>query len=85
MVVGCNYNVLEDPVIAMDHQTYNRATITQHIDWCVSKGKPVTSPLTNEPMEVDLMPNLLVRRLVSDYVEEKKRQWREQQQQQQQG
>ncbi len=76
--------LLEDPVIAMDGQTYSNASITAHIDHCASKGKPLFSPMSNESMEVGLVPNVLVRRMVSDYLEAKRKEWQEMQQGQQQ-
>lgn len=37
----------------------------------MSKGKPLLSPLTNVPITPDLVPSVMARRLVADYVEEK--------------
>ena len=34
-------------------------------------GKPLVSPMTNEPMEPLLVPNVMARRMVSDYVQAK--------------
>ena len=57
--------------------TYSRASIEAHIDYCASKGKPLSSPLTGEEMAPGLMANVLVRRLVCVCAEQKRQQWAE--------
>lgn len=40
--------LFEDAVVAMDGITYSRKSIQAHIDFCVEKGMPLTSPMTGE-------------------------------------
>ncbi len=75
LICPLSLGLLEDPVLAMDGITYSRKSIEQHIDWCASKGKPLFSPMTNEPMDGALLvPIVLVRRMVSEYAQEKRKQ-----------
>lgn len=63
--------LLEDVVIAMDGISYSRRSIQAHIDYCVEKGKPLTSPMTGERMEGMLVPDVMGRSM--EYVQGKKR------------
>ena len=65
--------LLDDAVVAMDGITYSRKSIQAHIDFCKETGKPLTSPMTGERMEAMLVPNVLIRRIVSEYVQKKMR------------
>lgn len=74
--------LLEDPVSCTDGHVYSRHSIRAHIDHCASKGLELRSPMTGEAMEPAYMPVFLIKRMVADYVEGKRKQWQEQQQQQ---
>eukprot|EP01028_Stygiella_incarcerata_P000956 TRINITY_DN1152_c1_g1_i1.p2 TRINITY_DN1152_c1_g1~~TRINITY_DN1152_c1_g1_i1.p2 ORF type:complete len:114 (-),score=46.73 TRINITY_DN1152_c1_g1_i1:205-546(-) len=52
--------VMEDPVMADDHHTYERSAIAQ---WIETRG---TSPLTRERISAVLRPNMIVRQLVEE-------------------
>ena len=52
-------------------QTSSRSSIEAHFEWCASKGKGLFSPVSNEPMGLALLPNVIVRQLIVDYVQEK--------------
>lgn len=65
--------LFEDVVFAMDGISYSPRSIQGHIDTCAEKGKPLTSPMTGERMEPMLVPNVMARAMVLDYVQEKKR------------
>ncbi len=69
--------LLEDPVFTSDGQTYSRQCIQDHMDHCARKGKPLTSPMTNLPIEPTLTENVMARRLVSNYVQEKRKELEE--------
>ena len=45
---------------------------------CKAKGLPLTSPLTNAPMEPHMMINQTVRGLVGEHIEAREQAWREQ-------
>ena len=64
--------LLEDVVIAMDGISYSRRSIQAYIDYCAEKGKPLTSPMTGEKMEGMLVPNVMARAMVLNYVQKKK-------------
>jgi hypothetical protein len=56
----------------------SRAHPTQHPNHLQAEDKPLTSPKTNlviEPTQAILAPNVLVRGLVLEYKETKKREW----------
>jgi len=60
--------LMVDPVIAVDGQTYERAAITT---WFKNHGKGATvlSPMTNKPLKSrNLVPNLSLRKLIQDHV-----------------
>ena len=62
-----SHQVFDDPVIADDNHTYERAYIEGYFASC--KGR-VISPLTNEPLaNTQLRPNLQLRKVVEAYVE----------------
>jgi len=67
--------LFEDLVMAMDGISYSRQSIQAHIDFCEEKGKALTSPMTGEGMEESLVPNVMARRMVLEYVQEKKVEW----------
>jgi hypothetical protein len=53
------YEVLEDPVVAADGQTYSRSSIT---DWFQTCKAPPRSPLTNNELpHTQLMSNQIVK------------------------
>jgi hypothetical protein len=55
--------VMEDPVLAMDGNTYERSAIEQ---WLVTND---TSPLTNEAVPSKMVvPNLALRKIIQDWV-----------------
>ena len=62
-----SHQVFDDPVIADDNHTYERAYIEGYFASC--KGR-VISPLTNEPLaNTQLRPHLQLRKVVEAYVE----------------
>ena len=62
-----SHPIFDDPVIADDNHTYERAYIDGYFASC--KGR-VISPLTNEPLaNTQLRPNLQLRKVVEAYVE----------------
>jgi hypothetical protein len=62
-----SHQIFDDPVIADDNHTYERAYIEGYFASC--KGR-VISPLTNEPLaNTQLRPNLQLRKVVEAYVE----------------
>jgi len=63
--------LFEVAVIAQDGITYSRHSIQAHVDFCKEKGKPLMSPMTGEMMEPTLVPNVIARRMVSEYGREK--------------
>lgn len=65
--------LFEDVVMAMDGISYSRHSIQAHVDFCKEKGKALTSPMTGEMMEPTLVPNVMARRMVSEYVRGKTR------------
>ena len=70
-----SHSLLEDPVVAEDGETCSRKVIQKHIDECKRTGTPFFSPVHGPgiSMKRQLYPNLLVRRLVADYVKKTKR------------
>ena len=59
--------VMRDPVVTADGQTYEREAIERWISNQQSRGLPNTSPLTGEPLEhTRLVPNVLLRGLISE-------------------
>jgi hypothetical protein len=66
-------SLFEDPVIAMDGISYSRGAIQAHLDFCREKGKVLTSPMTGERMEGLLVPNVMARRMVLEYLERSSR------------
>ena len=68
-------HLLHDPVVAMDGETYSRTLIQEYIDRRASGRLPLFSPLHGAVMEPRLVPNIMARKLIADYVEKKKREW----------
>lgn len=61
--------IMSDPVVAADGQTYERHAITQWI-----AGGRMTSPLTGEPLKSKiLIPNYLVKSNIHAYLQRKPR------------
>jgi hypothetical protein len=59
-----SHQIFDDPVIADDNHTYERAYIEGYFASC--KGR-VISPLTNEPLaNTQLRPNLQLRKVVEE-------------------
>lgn len=57
------FEVMRDPVIAVDGHTYERAAIEQ---WIRQKQE---SPVTRQPLvSATLIPNITVRHLITQYV-----------------
>jgi hypothetical protein len=62
--------LLRDPVIAVDGQTYERAAIAQWFGQHHS-GDTVNSPMTGKPLPSrSLVANIALRKLVADYVDQ---------------
>jgi hypothetical protein len=56
-------NLMNDPVMAADGNTYDRECIVAWFDFCKSRKSPITSPLTGLPMpHEDLEPNFELRK-----------------------
>lgn len=73
-------DMYEDPVIlAADGFTYSRKKIEEHFDFCASKGKPLTSPMTDleikDPDMARLIPNMHCRSQVAEYKTSKTLEW----------
>jgi hypothetical protein len=59
--------IMEDPVVASDGHTYDRASIENWINQCTRYSRPVVSPLTRDPLTDVLTPNHALKRLIEDY------------------
>ena len=56
--------LMEDPVVTADGQTYERKEVTE---WLATHN---ISPLTGEPLpHKDLVPNVALRNLIREYME----------------
>jgi hypothetical protein len=56
-------NLMNDPVMAADGNTYDRECILAWFDFCKSRKSPITSPLTGLPLaHEDLEPNFELRK-----------------------
>ena len=58
------YELMKDPAIALDGHTYERIAIEK---WLKSHN---TSPRTGEPMQSILIPNLNMKKLIQDLIDE---------------
>lgn len=62
LVCPISLQLFEDPVLAEDGHTYERAAITE---WIRLNG---TSPLTRQPLQIDgLRPNIIIKKIVDDF------------------
>ena len=60
--------LMEDPVIAMDGFTYERAAIERWFACSRNKGGLIKSPLTNEPLESKLLvPNRRLKAIIASF------------------
>lgn len=57
-------DVMRDPVVAADGETYERVAIEAHYASAAEHGKPAKSPLTNAEVDVRLVPNRSMQRLI---------------------
>jgi hypothetical protein len=58
------YQLLRDPVVASDGNTYEKSAIER---WLKTTH---TSPRTGDPMDATLIPNLNLKKLIQDILEE---------------
>lgn len=64
-------DVMENPCVAEDGETYDRCAILAYFKGLRSDGQPIRSPLTKELMGTNLIPNRAMRRLI-DEVQQRK-------------
>jgi len=76
LVCPISFKLMTSAVIAMDTQSYQKEALEEWIERCKSKGIPLTSPLTNAPMEPRMMANETVRGLVREHIEARGQAWR---------
>jgi hypothetical protein len=69
-VCPISFGIMYEPVIAMDGHSYERTAIEEWIETRLRKGQPITSPLTNDLMERNVIPNLALRNLIRAFCEE---------------
>lgn len=67
--------IMVDPVTTSDNISYDRESIEQWFMACHRQGKPITSPVTNQPLtSEDLRPNVALKSILDStmkYLEEK--------------
>ena len=54
--------IMQDPVFCLDGHTYDREAIEAHLE------SETTSPITGEPMDVHVTPNLALKAALVEYV-----------------
>ncbi|MCJ1486688.1 hypothetical protein MMC06_006866 [Schaereria dolodes] len=65
LIDNISFAIMHDPVITRTGQSYDRATILEHL------RRSQTDPLTREPLRrEDLRPNLALRQVCADFLEE---------------
>ena len=57
-------DIMEDPVVAADGHSYERAAITH---WLSRPSVTRRSPMTNAPMGTELVPNIALRKAISEW------------------
>ena len=65
--------IMTDPVIAKDGHSYERCAIVEYF----SGKKFAPSPLTKEHIQTDVVPNLSLRRMIENLVEQRGDEWTE--------
>ena len=78
LVCPISFKVMTSAVLAMDTQSYQKEALETWVERCKAKGLPLTSPLTNAPMEPQMMINEALRILVDEHIEAREQAWREQ-------
>ncbi|KAI9804496.1 MAG: hypothetical protein M1825_001395 [Sarcosagium campestre] len=64
LIDNISFSIMHDPVLTKNGQSYDRATILQHL------RRSETDPLTREPLrEQDLRPNLALRQACDEFIE----------------
>jgi hypothetical protein len=66
-----SHTLMKDPVMAMDHYTYEREAIEAWIAKAVDTKTQLRSPMTNLPMTDALLPNLAIKSSIADFIEMK--------------
>ncbi len=69
-VCGIMHELMADPVIAMDGQSYERKAIENWFARLEAKGLPITSPITGERVELVCVPNRALKSMISTYCSE---------------
>lgn len=65
LIDGISFNIMWDPVVTKNGQSYERTTILDHLK------RSKTDPLTREPLEEsDLRPNLALRAMSEEFLKE---------------
>jgi len=77
LVCPISFKLMTSAVIAMDTQSYQKEALEAWVERCKDKGLSLTSPLTNAPMEPQMMANQTVRGLVGEHIEAREHAWRE--------
>ena len=62
--------LMTDPVVVIDGETYDRGAILKHFAFCRSLGQSPTSPVSNEVLEHDvLLPNKSLMRRIQGFMD----------------
>jgi len=64
-------DIMKDPVVAEDGETYERGAIESHFEGLARDGQSLRSPLTNQPLSNRLVPNRAMQRLIREVTESK--------------
>jgi GTP-binding protein EngB required for normal cell division len=59
-------DLMDDPVIAQDGRSYERELIKRWFGQCHGQGKPLTSPVTREPMNPELRSNPTLKQSIAE-------------------
>ena len=78
LVCPISFKLMTSAILAKDTQSYQKEALEEWVERCKTKGIPLTSPLTNAPMEPQLMTNQALRNLVREHIEAREQAWRQQ-------
>ena len=78
LLCSISFKLMTSAVVAKDSHSYQKEDLERWIGRCKSQGLPLTSPLTNAPMESDMTANQALRILVGEHIEARERAWRQQ-------
>lgn len=78
LVCPVSFTLMTSAVIAMDTHFCQKEALEEWVEHCKAKGVPLTSPLTNAPMEPQMIINQAFRILVRERIEAREQAWIEQ-------